>query len=339
MSFRKINYRLRPAKTVERKMIVEAFRKLGAFSPVKDYQYVGFGSLYFVDFSLLHKNLGMTSMISIEKEQNAKSRFEFNRPFSCIKILFDSASNVLPRLNYDQPTIIWLDYDGKLDSECLSDLNSVCTKIQPGSVLLLTVNVQPEGLNLDNSQDGASPNGSTASGRIHEHRLKVLQDQVSRSKVPARITGRELSLSGLPLVIREIMENEINTALENRNGLLPGDNRLRFQQTFNILYNDGASMLTYGGIFLDKNTEPIFSSANFFELPFCTTSDQPYKINVPNLTVKETGLIDSKLHDLYDFTSSAFIKNVQDLKIIPDGDLQSYAQIYRFYPTFTESIW
>ena len=49
-SWRKVPYDLRPAKQAERRMLVDAFMILSqAGFPIRDYQYTGMGSVYFVD--------------------------------------------------------------------------------------------------------------------------------------------------------------------------------------------------------------------------------------------------------------------------------------------------
>src|ERR1700712_3390037 len=65
-SFKKIDYRLRPAKHAERVMLCDLFRRM-RFSPPETYQYVGFGSVAFIDFRLVHRTLGIRQMISIEE--------------------------------------------------------------------------------------------------------------------------------------------------------------------------------------------------------------------------------------------------------------------------------
>ncbi len=65
-SYRKINYRVRPAKSIQRKMLCDALLRLSFFEPVENYRYVGFGSTTFTDFILFHKILGIKDMISIE---------------------------------------------------------------------------------------------------------------------------------------------------------------------------------------------------------------------------------------------------------------------------------
>ena len=54
-SFDKVNYSLRPAKQVERKVLVELLHQVSTAMPgydVRNYTYVGFGSVYYTDFIL-----------------------------------------------------------------------------------------------------------------------------------------------------------------------------------------------------------------------------------------------------------------------------------------------
>ncbi len=95
-SYQGINYSLRPGKATERKMLCEAFRKLSFFRKLESYQYVGFGSTYFSDFSLFHKSLGLKNMISIEQNTQDCYRFEFNKPFKCIDLRLGHSNNILP---------------------------------------------------------------------------------------------------------------------------------------------------------------------------------------------------------------------------------------------------
>ena len=57
-SYQKVHYELRPAKQVERRMLVDALLGLAvAGFPIQDYQYTGMGSIYFIDFILFHRFL------------------------------------------------------------------------------------------------------------------------------------------------------------------------------------------------------------------------------------------------------------------------------------------
>ena len=58
-SYEKINYSLRPAKCIERKMLCETFRRLSIFGKVETYSYIGFRCTFFSDFALFHKSLNI----------------------------------------------------------------------------------------------------------------------------------------------------------------------------------------------------------------------------------------------------------------------------------------
>jgi hypothetical protein len=139
-SWRKIDYSLRPAKHAERRILSEIFRRLRPFRPVEDYQYVGMGSLWFADFSLFHRALGIRDMISIESSPGgSRERFEANKPFGCITVDYRKSSEVLPELKWDQPYFIWLDYDDPLSVEMLLDMQTVATHALSGTTLAVTV--------------------------------------------------------------------------------------------------------------------------------------------------------------------------------------------------------
>ena len=139
-----VQYDVRPAKQVERRMLVDALQRLAAAGfPVADYQYTGFGAIYFVDFILFHKSLGMSKLVSLEQQTSLTSRMKFNRPFSCVEIKMVPASSEIPNLSRDAHHFVWLDYDGVLQKDFLSDIQSAITVLPAGSILLVTVDVEP----------------------------------------------------------------------------------------------------------------------------------------------------------------------------------------------------
>ncbi len=62
-SYSRLHYGLRPAKNIERKLIVEALSRLDHVYPLRNFLYVGPGSLYLVDFTLFHRRQGFTEMV------------------------------------------------------------------------------------------------------------------------------------------------------------------------------------------------------------------------------------------------------------------------------------
>lgn len=305
-SYERVNYAIRPAKNIERKMLAEAFRRLYSFGRLDSYRYVGFGSTYFSDFSLFHKTLGITNAISIERDEANRERFLFNKPFRCIEIIFGESTDVLPTLPWDVRTIVWLDYDCKLTSEVLADVKYVSASAISGSVLVVTVNAQPDGL--------------------HEDRVQKVRDRVGHDKVPTDIDHRHLGGWGLAHASRRIVDNEILETLNQRNAV--GGAEVKYRQLFNFQYRDDARMITVGGIFYDEGQSNLLAQCEFERLLFIAEDAGAYNIEVPNLTLKEMRYLDSHLP-----ADPAAI----EAPSIPAGDVRRYAKVYRYFPAFVDA--
>ena len=95
----KINYALRPAKSIERRLLIEVLKEICTPSKCEQYCYLGFGSHFFEDFKLIHKYLGISEMYSMEKSTaiNTKKRCYFNLPYKCIKLVFQLSTHFLAK--------------------------------------------------------------------------------------------------------------------------------------------------------------------------------------------------------------------------------------------------
>ena len=62
-----------------------------------------------------------------------KVRFEFNRPFRCVEMKFGNSSELLDVLAWEKRSLVWLDYDGKLEASVIADLQMVAQKVVSGS--------------------------------------------------------------------------------------------------------------------------------------------------------------------------------------------------------------
>ena len=327
-SFRKINYSLRPAKSVERKMLCEGFSRLYPFQPVFLYNYVGFGSLYFSDFSLVHHLLGICNMTSIEREIEAEPRFNLNKPFKCINLQFGSSELFLPKLEWSQRHIIWLDYDGKLNSEVLADVSTVVTQATSGTMLVVSTNAHPEKEPSEQARlSFARKTGNPF--KIADYRLSKLREDLGE-KLPFETNEKNLRGFDLAVLLRRVMLNEISEQLKVRNIGLENGEKFQFQPIFNFHYQDGARMLTVGGVLFSENERHLFESCKFGDLPFVSLNDNYYEISVPNLTPREMRHLNSQL-PATDYTTL-------DSQGVPAEDVRKYAEIYRYFPAYHESI-
>ncbi|MBM0740245.1 hypothetical protein JOY44_01055 [Phormidium sp. CLA17] len=308
-SYREINYILRPAKSIERKMLGEAFRCLSIFSPVDQYQYIGFGSTYFSDFYVFHKTLNIRKMYSIERDTNNKKRFEFNRPFGCIEICFGESNDILPTMQWkDTKSIVWLDYDYKLNESVISDIKTVFSSACSGSVIAISVNAEP------------APVGD---------RFNELIRNVGEDRIPVGIDEKDFNKWNTANVYRDVINNEIQETIVNRNGGLDTNDKLIYRQLFNFHYEDNAKMLTVGGILYSRGQEPEFSRCLISQLEFVRTHTEPYLIKVPNFTYRELRYLDTQLPIL----NNLAVK----LPGIPQSDIEAYSRIYRYFPMFAET--
>ena len=312
-SFEKVNYTLRPAKAVERKMLCESFRRLSPFATVDTYQYVGFGSTYFSDFSLIHRSLGISHLISIERETAMRERFKFNRPYRSIDLRFGESTDLLPELDWTPKTIVWLDYDGKLTADVLADVATFCRSCTPGSVLAVSVNAHP---------DEVPPKKNA-----EEFRVKLLKRRLGQHKLPADLDPKRLAGWDVALLGRRIIDQQIKATLLDRNGGLPTNARLCYKQLFNFHYRDGARMMTTGGLVYQVGQESILSSCGFDQLDFVRERENPYHIQVPNLTFKEMRHIDAQLPAGTEPVTAP----------VGQDDIAAYKAIYRYFPTFVEA--
>lgn len=289
-------------------MLCEAFGRLIAFAPLSRYSYVGFGSTYFSDFSLVHRSLGLRDMVSIEKDKEKKSRFLYNRPFTCIKLRFETSSYALPLLGWTKRRILWLDYDGKLDRNVLADVAIVCSRVRSGSVLVISVNAMPDKL---------------------DDRVRLFEDRVGLYKLPAGTSEQTLAGWGTAAISRTLVVNEIEEALARRNADAPEERKLKFHQLFHFRYSDGAKMLTTGGVFVSQAERDNLVQCHFGTLDFIRPGEESYQIEVPNLTFREMHHLNRQLPTTEKKTLKA--------KSIPADDLLKYRRIYRYFPRFAEA--
>lgn len=310
-SYERINYSLRPAKNIERKMLVEIARRLAPFGAVSHYRYLGLGSVYFADFQLFHTALGISTMISIEEDEPNRARFAFNKPYACIELMFGTANDILPELDWTQRTITWLDYDGRLDLGKLSDVGTVCSVAPAGSMLVVTVNAQPE-----STRDGLD-------------RVAEFKERVGPNGLPPNVkTNEDLGGWKLADASYRLVMDRVAATLRDRNASSAPDAVISFEQVAHFHYEDGARMLTVGGVLFDEGQRSHFSSCDFTRLDFVATGADPYTIEVPKLTFKEIRHLNEQLPSANDVLES---------EGVPVGDLERYRRVYRYFPAFIDA--
>jgi len=318
-SFRAFDYRVRTNKSAERRMLGEAFRRLAFIYPVESYRYIGFGSTTFADFVLFHKTLNIKEMISIEKREEYRERFEFNRPFSCIDMKYGDSNNILPELSWDSPTIVWLDYDGVLTESVLQDIAFVSTKVISGSLLIVSVNANQYKQPKDKRYED-----------VEEELLEKFRKQISYESLPAWIRATNLQGdTNMARTCQRIMLDTVDERLRDRNGLLGAEETLAFRLLFNFIYSDNAQMLTVGGIIYNSAHTELLKKCEFEKLDYVSkNSEDLYEIKIPVLTPRERHYLNQRLpHGTKEDAMKIGLK---------EDEISDFARLYRYAPAYAE---
>jgi hypothetical protein len=314
-SFEKFNYLIRPSKQVERKLFIEALLRLSRNGmPIPQYTYLGFGSVYYADFVLFHKYLYIDKMICVEARPIPK-RMEFNKPFEFIRLRMKQVAEVIPELDRSEKYVVWLDYEQYLDQNVLRDTAGLLHVLAPGSVLIVTVDADPR--LLEESEADEDCRDRRASDLV-----EMFQTELGKYRTGA-VTRKDTSRTGLPRLFAAVMRNQFAEELGTRAPV-------QFHQLFNFKYSDGAQMLTVGGIVGADDVKATIAASGIRLLSFVTEGEDPVKISVPPLTVREKHWLDQNLDPALRADRLAFEMSQEYL-----DNFRSY---YRHYPTYYETL-
>ncbi|MFW7356806.1 MAG: O-methyltransferase [Brucella sp.] len=310
-SFKKINYSLRAAKHAERRMLCEVARRLAHFDNLDQYRYIGFGSVWFTDFVAFHKLLGIRDMVSIESSMT-KDRFMSNRPFN-IDILFGKSSEVLPKIKFDARSIVWLDYDERIDASKLADTKYVVESVRSGSLIVISLQCNEAAeIKSDDENDGTSP-------------IDRFTNAFTKGKVPPGLKEKDLIGWKFADVCMTMLQQEIDDALVFRSR--SEQKSYKFHRICQFNYADDAKMTSLVGIVVNEDETGQYGRCEFDKLDFVSNGSDVVQIENPKLTALEFKRLEAQL---------PLAQGVQvDLAGgIPDREAREFIKHYRYYPSF-----
>jgi len=314
-TYEMFNYNFRPAKAIERKIFLDVLKEIYGVSPGLDCKYIGFGSVFFADFKMIHKELNINTMINIESNEDDKKRFEFNRPFKCIDLKWGLSTDVLPTLDWRGRSIIWMDYDDKLQISMFDDLDLIFTNSAPGSFYFFTCN----------SSLSKYENKET---KIYEpdRFINDFDGYASPNLKPEDLIG-----ANSPSLIRDMLIKRISRVLDDRNALKEKSERIGFSQVLNIKYRDGAAMYSFGGYIDTEENLVRLAKTNLKKLPFVRNNREMIDLRSPVITNQEIDLMNSYLPH-----SEKSFMTLKKLSFIPNDEKMKYFNTYRHYPYYAE---
>lgn len=313
-SFESINYSVRPNKCVERKLIFEAFLQLSKTFNINSYRYVGMGSMWFTDFIMAHKNLGIDELVSFELEEFAP-RAIFNKPYNSIRVHGESVSDGISSLNWTRESIVWLDYDSGPEGPAFTDMAYLSERIEPGSFLLVTLNAHLGRIPDRDADDNPLDRHQGLSRLIGEY-------------APTKIEFRRVTKNSYPDALADSAIKCIKSSFRK------SGKKGEFLPFMNFKYSDNAPMITIGGIFVNDEIINKFKSNEYISSAEHLT-EKLFEINVPPLTPKERSALDSMLPSKK-ITENDFTKAFGFS--IKQKQLDNYAQFYKLYPNYGEFV-
>ena len=308
-----IAYDLRPAKQIERRMLIDFVRSASAVGlDLSSYKYVGMGGIRFIDFLMAHRYLGITSMVSLEQDDGIVPRCRLNNPLKCITLFEGDSSSFISGDVISEPRLVWLDYDWSLSRAAIDDITSLGTKLVPGSFLFCTVSGSaPRFLESKSTEERAA------------HYKEELGD-FSLDYGPADFTN-----SAFPESIARMLLAIFIFAFSSRTDGI-------FIPMFRVVYVDSMPMVTIGGIFVDdKVSNAVVNSVSRSIPPLGALGEgELYKIDVPNLTEIERRLFELAATDIGN--DPALLSSITDLGF-EVTEIDAYKPLVRFAPRYVET--
>ena len=292
MSASTIPYHLRPNKFVDRQIFVEALQHVAKLRDFEDYAYISMGGKFLDDFKIVHGKVGIRRMLSIESDETAFARQNFNRPFNFIDCrlmtsgeLVANFENVRAAIGGDN-CVVWLDYTSARDRvEQLREYEALIAKLTSGDVVRITLNASLITL------DEKSPNETETAYR---KRLLSAAKEKLGDNFPARFDKTtSMTQKGFAELLAEAVKN---AALR---GVFQGAGGPKIRPLSLTRYKDGQQMLTATAIVLDSNLNRQFARKTKIKNWDHHSKDwrDIKEISVPDLSIKEKMEIDKDLFD------------------------------------------
>lgn len=309
-SFNVVNYSLRANKQIQRMIAFDCIQRYLKSLKIENAVYIGMGSVWFSDFHMAHKSLGIRDMISIESDDIGFARAKFNRPYKTVKVLKGYTHDVLPKIAKEpryngRPWVVWLDYDSNLSPDVMTDFRSFPKFAPENSILLVTVN------GVDHRY------GQPKDRRNHLNKLlgDVVPDQISKEE----LLGDKFRSTLAAFMLESL--NAQCAAVGRYDGFIP---------SINVRYKDGADMVTVGGIF--PNSETKSCSHKLVQKPsWPGFPGDP--IRTAPLTPKEHSALLSKLPRRVPLTRATIRAAGFDLD---ESDIRLFEKYYQLYPTYAQ---
>ena len=334
-SFERFDYLIRTNKNIERKLVFDILHAANQRLGFQNHWYLGFGSMWFGDFRMAHRILGIQKMVSIEKEEYAE-RARFNLPYGSVRVEAGESLEVLKGFSGDEwrhPVIAWLDYDGAINEDVIQDVDLILDKCSVNSVLILTVN----GVRNSYRARKATTRAGTSVG--------VVESFLGSASIAARYQPRPNAAGVFDDLTADIFPEFLSDALLtymqhkiSKSGRTLGEERLQFKPLYQLHHRDGADMVTVGGAVSTKNDLDAWHQCLSINPALFDNGGNPIhnQLDLIPVTLKEKITLDACLS--YPCEDGAYIASARHAGLkLSDDELRKYLRYYRHFPIFVET--
>lgn len=295
-----IDYELRPAKGVDRKIFLDLLSRYQRWVPLDGAVYISMGGYPMSDHRMIYRRFGLEHLISIDGEKHVVDRQRFNKPTEKTKCLH-LRSNILIE-NFDKilseneipdtaTRVVWMDFTepNKL-SDQLSQFEQLLETLGEGDIIRITLNANESSLKMA-KPDGSKPKPVEVAAMDREEqreaRFKRLENDLG-SYLPSSATAKDLSNDKLPILLGKLLEKAAGSAFPS------GSSQHAFFPLSSLVYRDGQQMITVTGAIIDRHhfdqVEVIMALENW---PFSVEKISDFKrLSVSTLTLKERLLME-----------------------------------------------
>lgn len=306
-----IAYDLRPAKQSERSLLIDILKLASTCGvSIRDYKYIGMGANRFYDFLMLHKHLGIKSMVSLEHDPKMYERAKFNVPYRFIDVRNQTVQAFLESVKPARKEILWLDYDGGIGPDIVADIATLASRAKAGHFCFVTVAGHPPRV-IENSSSA--------------ERLAHFRE--SMPEVAVAIKETDLERATFPLAVYKLLTAAFKSAFAVHSA---GE----FVFLLQVAYADTMPMITVGGALLSKTKAARVRKKVGAALPFLADGSL-YDIRSFHLTEKERSLFDRAV------TSSSVGASPEHETLatlgFKDTDITAYSELVRYVPRYVEA--
>ncbi|TFH06560.1 MAG: hypothetical protein E4H14_10595 [Candidatus Thorarchaeota archaeon] len=319
-SSKEVNYTIRPRKQTERRIIVDIlhFLENKMNIPIRDMRYSGMGAVYFYDFVMLHKQLNIKKMTSIEADDETYPRCDFNKPFDFIDLRHLMSTDYLKgEVDWENERhLIWLDYDGVLSHSMLCDLMVIDQNAAQFDICVITIEAKTPQKRTSKKQPDMRRDFQNAFSEFYP-------------------IGKKITDKDFPSILQSILLKCLTKGVREIRSDIMG--KIELRKLFSFSYADGARMYSLGVIFLnddnsilgkfdaaEKDHEFISSDINWID-----------RIIIPNLTIKERMDLDENIDSLRCSGDCCELMSERNINL-DRSEIEGYMKYYRFIPQYYE---